>query len=99
MMSLDFDGEQHRLNQFRHVAVNRGTWRTGRIEVTAKSAEIKIEAELTCAPEDLILAPYVDPDGTEVFCANTEIGNARITVYKRSGLRWKEYRRLEARRP
>ena len=98
MVSLDFDGEQHRLNQFRHVALNRGTWSTGRVELTAKSATVKIEAELTCALEDLILAPYLDPDGTEVFCANTEIGSARITVYKRSGLRWKEHRRLEARK-
>ncbi len=96
MIALDFDGEQHRLNQFRHVAMNRGRWSTGRVELTARSFDIKVEALLTCAPANMINAPYVDPDGTDVFCANTEIGDATITVWKRSGLRWKEHRRLEA---
>ena len=31
---------------------------------------------MTCAPEQMVNAPYLDPDGTEVFCANTEIGDA-----------------------
>jgi hypothetical protein len=98
MVALDLDGEQHRLNQFRHVALNRGRWSTGRIELSARSLDVRVDVELTCAHEDLVNAPYVDPDGTEVFCANTAIGNARVTIYKRSGLRWREHRRLEVRR-
>ena len=57
---------------------------------------MKIEGELSCAPEQMVSAPYLDPDGTEVFCANTEIGNARLTVYRRAGLGWREHRRLAA---
>ena len=97
MVSLDFDGEQHRLNQFRHVAMNRSSWSTGKVEIRARSGDVKVVAVLTCAPERMVNAPYVDPDGTEVFCANTEIGDATITVSRRSGLRWAEHRRLEAR--
>lgn len=97
MVSLDFDGEQHRLNQYRHIVLGRGSWRTGRIELTARSLDVKIEAVLSCRPEQLVMAPYLDPDGTEAFCANTEIGDATITVSRRRGLGWKEYRRLEAR--
>ena len=29
---------------------------------------------------------------------NTEIGDARVTVFKRDGLGWREFRRLEAQR-
>jgi hypothetical protein len=98
LVTLDLDGEQHRFNQFRHVIKNRGTWRTGRTTFEAWSPTVKVEGELTCAPDDMVQAPYLDPDGTEVFCCNTEIGDARVTIYKRSGLAWKQHRVLEGRR-
>jgi len=98
LVSLDLDGEQHRLNQFRHVTVNRGSWGTGRATFSAWSPRIKIEGELTCSPDQMVNAPYVDPDGTELYCANTMIGDARVTVWKRDGARWREHRRLEGKR-
>jgi len=98
LVMFDLDGEQHHFNKFRHLVKNRGTWRTGRTTFEAWSPTLKIEGELTCAPDDMVQAPYLDPDGTEVFCCNTIIGDARVTVYKRSGFGWKEIRRLEGRR-
>ncbi len=68
------------------------------MNVTAFSTTTKVELEMTCSPDDMVNAPYVDPDGTDLWCANTEIADARLVVYKRSGLRWREHRRLEARR-
>lgn len=97
LVSLDLDGEQLRWNQFRHVTVNRGSWRTTQVTFSAWSPFAKIEGELRCTPDQMVNAPYVDPDGTALFCANTEIGDARLTVWKRSGSRWKEHRRLEGR--
>jgi len=98
LVSLDLDGERHRMNQFRHVAVNRGRWTTGHVSFVAYSPNLKVEGELACSPEQMVNAPYLDPDGTEVFCVNTEIGDARVTVYRRVGARWREHRRLEGRR-
>ena len=98
LVALDLDGEQYRLNQFRHVVANRGRWADGTVTFTAWSPTVKIEGELTCRPDQMVLAPYLDPDGTEVFCANTEIGDARVTVYRRAGLSWREHRTLEASR-
>lgn len=95
LVSLDLDGERHRLNQYRHVIVNRGTWTPGHVTFTARSASVKIEGELTCSMDQMVNAPYLDPDGTEVFCANTEIGDARVVVSRRHGLGWREQRRLE----
>jgi hypothetical protein len=97
LVALDLDGEQHRFNQFRHVVRNRASWGGGRVEFSAWSPAVKLEGELACSPRQMVNAPYLDPDGTEVFCANTEIGDARVTVWKRAGLRWREHRRLEAR--
>ena len=76
----------------------RGRWADGTVTFTAWSPTVKVEGELTCRPDQMVLAPYLDPDGTEVFCANTEIGDARVTVYRRAGLSWREHRTLEASR-
>jgi hypothetical protein len=98
LVSLDLDGEQYRFNQFRHVTRNRGTWQGSRVTFSAWSPLVKVEGELSCAPDDMVVAPYLDPDGTEVFCSNTEIGDARVTVLKRSGLGWREHRTIEGKR-
>ncbi len=96
-LSLDLDGERYRFNQLRHLFVNSSSWGVGRVTFTGRSTNVKVEGELTCSPDDMVNAPYVDPDGTELWCANTEIAHARLVVYRRSGLRWREHRRLEAR--
>jgi hypothetical protein len=85
---LELDGERHQLNQFRHTLWNRADWHAGRIQLRAQNAALRVEAELACAPERLIVAPYVDPDGTDVYCANTEIGAATLTISRRRGTRW-----------
>jgi hypothetical protein len=98
LLALDLDGERHRMNQFRHVVRNRASWQGCRVDFSAVSTTVKIEGELVCRPEDMLVAPYLDPDGTEVFCSNTEIGDARLVVWKRHGLTWREHRRLDGTR-
>ncbi|MBC7462323.1 MAG: hypothetical protein H7287_13260, partial [Thermoleophilia bacterium] len=97
LVSLDLEGERHRFNQLRHVVKNRATWGTGRVDFAAWSPRIRLVGELVCTPDQMVLAPYVDPDGTELTCANTEIGDARVTVHQRSGMRWRETHRLVGR--
>jgi hypothetical protein len=96
MVRLDLDGERHELNQFRHLVRNTATWRGQRIELSAQSATTKIDATLEAAPDHMLVAPYLDPDGTRVYCTNTEIGDARITISKRRGFGWRVERTLEA---
>lgn len=98
LVALDLDGERLRWNQFRHVAVNRATWHGSRVTFSAWSPTVKLEGELVCQPAQMVAAPYLDPDGTEVFCANTEIGDAHVTVWKRAGFGWREHRRLDGKR-
>jgi Tocopherol cyclase len=95
LVALDLDGEQHRFNQFRHVVRNRGTWGGSRVTFEGIGGGVKIAGELACAPSRMVSAPYLDPDGTRVFCANTEIGDARVTISRRAGLGWREERSLE----
>ncbi|NVB80334.1 MAG: hypothetical protein HOV81_18215 [Kofleriaceae bacterium] len=98
LLALDLDGEHHRLNQWRHVTRNRATWNGQHVAFSAQSLTVKVEGELTCAPGDMVASPYVDPDGQDLWCMNTMIGDARITIHRRAGLRWREHRRLEGKR-
>ena len=68
------------------------------VEALAKSAVLSFEGEYTCRPEDMVVAEYEDPDGELSWCANTEVANLRVTVWKRQGPlgRWREHARLIA---
>jgi hypothetical protein len=98
VLALDVDGERYRMNQMRHWVTNRVSWDSTRVRFAARSATTKVEGELTCTPEQMLNCPYVDPDGSDLWCRNTEIGDAKLTIYKRAGLRWREHRTLTATR-
>ena len=97
LVNLELDGERHRMNQFRHVVRNRASWQPGLVHVEAKSPRLKVAIELSADAERFVASPYEDPDGTELWCSQTEIGDARITVFRRAGLAWREDRRFEIR--
>lgn len=96
-LALQLDGELHRFNQLRHLLINSSSWQAGRVTFRAWSPTMRVDGELTCAPDDMVNAPYVDPDGTELWCANTEIADARLVIWRRGGLRWLLHRRLASR--
>ena len=94
LVSLGIDGEVLQFNQFRHTALNRSTWRTGHYEMTAVGGGAKLRCVLSAPTNHFITAPYRDPDGTSVFCANTEVGDAHLTLWRRAGLGWGNPREL-----
>lgn len=95
-ISLVTGGEDISLNGLRNIPRNSMRFAPGSATFRGRSLTTRIEGEFTCAPEQMINAPYFDADGQALFCANTCIGSAKLTVWKRSGLRWREHRRLES---
>lgn len=63
---------------------NQASWKPGSYRFTAASGDVLLKAEMSGRLERFVTAPYLDPDGTEVFCANTEIGDARVEVWRKS---------------
>lgn len=96
IMTLYLDGEALAFNQFRHTAGNRGEFGTGFYRFRAWRPTVRLEGEFIARPEDMLVAQYHDPDGAASYCSNTEIGDLRITVFRREGTRWKESDRLVA---
>jgi tocopherol cyclase-like protein len=90
VFSLFLDGEMHAFNQFRHTLRNRGSFSTGRYNLSGQHRDLRIEAEFRCRPDDMVVAPYVDPDGEPSWCANTTVGELRVSLLRRSGGRFRE---------
>jgi len=102
LLSLYLDGSEPDKIEFRDfwkLPLARSEYGTGRYHLLAADAQFKIEIELTCRPDDMVLAEYVDPDGDPVFCHNTECADARVTIHRRSTFgRFHEWRTLHSER-
>jgi hypothetical protein len=114
ILSLRVDGREHRFTEFTSVPFSRGGWSTpstpGRLGppdaqgagvnywFRAGAAQVRIEGEFTCRPQDMVVAPYVDPDGEASFCSNTEIADLRIVISERGLAGWRERDQLVAER-
>lgn len=96
LTTLRLGAEEFRSVGFYRGLRNRAEWRAGRYAFTAEAKDARLEAEMTAAPERMVVAPYVDPDGQEVFCANTEIGDATVQVWRKAGGVFRKAERLEA---
>ncbi len=96
IFTLYLDGEALAFNQFRHTPFNRAELGTGLYRFRAWSPLVRIDGEFSARPEDMLVATYHDPDGAPSYCANTEIGDLRVTVSRRAGTRWREAARLVA---
>ncbi|MFI5290712.1 MAG: tocopherol cyclase family protein [Polyangia bacterium] len=103
LLSLYLEGDEPAHLEFRQpwkMPLARSDYGTGRYHLIAADAEYKVEAELTCRPEDMILAEYVDPDGDPAYCHNTECADARVKIWRRSPFvgRFREHRTLSSTR-
>lgn len=97
VFTLYLDGQAHRLTGFRHTLRTRGDYGPGYFAFRGRSGRLRIEGRFTCRSEDMVVAPYLDPDGEPSFCANTEIADLQVTVSERGLLgRWHERERLVA---
>jgi hypothetical protein len=99
LMSLYLDGDDPAELSFRELwqlPLARSDYGTGRYQLHAANAQYKVEAELTCRPDDMIMTEYVDPDGEPAYCHNTECADARVTVWRRSPFvgRFRQHRTL-----
>lgn len=96
-VTFDYDGESLDFHQPWHVPLTRAAFRTGSYRVTAQSATMRVRAELSCRPEDMIFAELVDPDGDAAFCHNSCSSRGVFDIERRGWLgRWRRAARLVA---
>lgn len=96
LLCLRLDGQEHRFTDFKNVPFNRGGWSTGNYWFQATGARVRVEGEFSCRPDDMVVAPYADPDGEASFCSNTEVADLRLVVSDRTLRGWRERETLLA---
>jgi Tocopherol cyclase len=98
VLSLHLGDEVLRWNRLHDVAFARGQFGTAFYRFSAAAPRCRVEGEFSCQPHDMVQAEYRDPDGTAVHCANTEIADLRLTLFRRASPfgRWREAARLHA---
>ncbi len=98
LLILVLDGEPLRFTALADTLLARGRTGTAHYAFRALGARARVEGRYTCRPEDMVLAEYADPDGEPSFCANTEVADLEVRVYRRPGWlrRWVEQARLVA---
>lgn len=97
LFALYLDGRVHRFNEFRHTLVTGARIERCRLGFHGRSARWRVEGEYSCRPGDMVVAPYVDPDGEPSWCSNTEVADLRVTVFERRGpFGWREHAQLLA---
>ena len=85
LLSLYLEGEAHHFRELHETPLVRGHWDTASYRLVARSLKLKLEIEYSCKPDEMVLTPYVDPDGDPAFCANTEIADCRLLLSRRQG--------------
>src|SRR5262249_15445100 len=83
------ENETIHFRELHEAALAKGDFKTGSYRLVARNLAAKVEVEYSCRPEDLVTAPYVDPDGTRIFCQNTEIADCRVLVSRRQGFSYR----------
>lgn len=98
VLSLHLGDEVLRWNRLHDVATARGQYGTGFYRFSAVAPRCRVEGEFSCHPRDMVQAEYRDPDGSAIHCANTEIADLRLTLFRRLAPlgRWREAARLVA---
>lgn len=85
-ISLYLGSEVYHLRELQSLLLTRGRWETGLYRFSGVARHLRIEGELRCHPEDLVQAIYHDPDGQPVYCHNTEVAEAKVTLWTRRSI-------------
>lgn len=89
-------GEELAFKEPWQIPLSRSSYRTGHYHMVATGARQKVEATLTCRPEDMVRTEYLDPDGEPAFCHNTVVSSCELKLWRRRrpGLPWELWREL-----
>ncbi|HOO55567.1 MAG TPA: tocopherol cyclase family protein [bacterium] len=98
LFRLKHGGEDYSFTEIPGILRSSGSFDLGNWNFTSSSGNSMIKGEISCRADDLVRADYLDPDGEEAFCHNTEVASCNISVYKRKNMfsAWTECNRLGA---
>lgn len=85
---LRYRGTDLEFNELRWALLAKSRYTLPTWAFTARTADWKIVGAARASMSDFVQVSYSDPDGAARYCANSEIGDLAIEVYRKSGNRW-----------
>lgn len=95
---LRLDGKDLTFNDLRWALKARSSYEMPTWAFSTHNGRYKVVGATRADPRRLLQVTYVDPDGSDRSCANSEIGDLALEVYERQGDRWVHVRSLTASR-
>jgi hypothetical protein len=96
LLYLSYEGEDIVFNDFKWALRAKGRYEMPTWAFTARTDTWKIAGAARVVPDRLMQVTYVDPDGSERFCANSELADLGIELYARAGTTWRHHASLTA---
>jgi hypothetical protein len=93
---LRYEGEEIVLNDLRSAIGARSHVEMPTWAFTANNRDYKVTGAARADVGRLMQVTYDDPDGSLRHCANSEIADLALEVYKRRNGRWRHIRSLSA---
>lgn len=85
---LSYDGVDVELTDLKWALRAKSTYEMPTWAFTAHNRDWKVAGAARATPDRFLQLRYEDPDGSERFCANSEIADLALEVYRRSGKEW-----------
>lgn len=86
---LRFEGEEIAFNDLRGALGAKGTYEMPTWAFSAKNSEWKVMGAARAPVERFLQVRYEDPDGGERYCANSEVADLAIELYRNEDGRWR----------
>ena len=96
LLFLRYGGEDIAFNELRWMLRARGRYELPEWSFSARTDRWKITGAARAVPDRMHQVTYTDPDGSRRYCANSEIADLGIEVFRRSGRTWKHEASLTA---
>jgi Tocopherol cyclase len=86
---LRYDGNDIEFNSLKHSLQAKSRYEMPTWAFSAQNDEFKIIGAARALPERMVQVAYEDPDGSQRHCANSEIGDMGIELFRRERGMWR----------
>lgn len=93
---LRYNGRDLEFNELKWALRARSRYEMPTWAFTARNEEWKIAGAARATIDRLVQIEYADPDGSPRYCANSEIADLAIEIYRKDGGLWRHHGSLTA---
>lgn len=95
-LHLAYEGEEMAFNDIRWALKAKSRYELPTWAFTARNEDYRITGAARATVDRVVQVSYQDPDGAAHYCANSEIADLAVEIYRGDGPRWRHIGSLTA---